>query len=58
MNNSTTDSVCRTCAHWMVYPCKVGRIPQEAWRCTRGVTGAGERKECPLYLREIGSEAW
>lgn len=49
-------SICATCARWVVYPCVIGTVRTEAWRCLNGVTGAGQRTECPVYLREPGSE--
>ena len=49
---------CLTCTRWVVYPCIIGAVRTEAWRCLNGVMGAGARLECPVYLREPGSEAW
>lgn len=50
--------LCATCARWISYPCVIGRTPSEGWRCLHAVQGAPNRNECPVYLREPGSEAW
>jgi hypothetical protein len=50
--------LCPVCSNWQPYACKVGRTQTEAWKCTKAVTGAPERKECRYFLREIGVEGW
>jgi hypothetical protein len=48
--------ICSRCALWILYPYLVTGKPCEGWRCTNGVTGAGERQECPGYMREPGAD--
>jgi hypothetical protein len=35
---------------------KIGRRWEEGQRCVAGMRFAGERTECPYYLREPGSD--
>jgi hypothetical protein len=48
--------LCRTCAHYALERFKVADRWGEGRRCTRGMRFAGERTECPYYLREPGSD--
>jgi hypothetical protein len=50
--------LCASCARWVVYPCTIGKLPTEAWKCENGFTNAPQATECPAYLREIGVEPW
>lgn len=49
-------SLCQTCAAWRVYPCIIGALKTEAWRCFKAVQGAPARTDCTLYQREPGSD--
>jgi hypothetical protein len=48
--------LCATCARYVLERFKIGRRWEEGRRCVAGMRFAGERTECPYYLREPGSD--
>lgn len=48
--------LCATCERYRLEPFRIGRIWQEGRRCVEGLRFAGERTECPRYMRETGSD--
>jgi hypothetical protein len=48
--------LCDTCARYVLEQFSVARVWQEGRRCVVGMRFAGERTECPYYIRDPGSD--